>query len=184
MNCRLGFGIKSGTYLSAKEDMNAQRRERIFHDGLPPTNVAVPVYFDTTSKYEHVMVCDRGIYYSDGKRLSSITGWKVFGWGEKCDGVRVVDYRDDHEPIPQPTTGFLPARGYWRRGDRDWRIGQMDSWLRAKYPKYTLHCALGNYFGTCTESAVREFQRRVKLVPDGKVGPLTYAQMKLRGFNG
>lgn len=183
MNCRLGYGIQTGTYPSAKADMEAQRAERILHEGeTPPTNISVPVFFDTSSVYEHVMVCDRGIWYSDGKRLSSIAGWKIIGWGEKMDGVRVVDFSPD--PEPQPTTGFLPARGYWQKGDRDGRIGKMDSWLRAMYPRYTPPCALGNYFGNCTESAVREFQRRTNLVPDGKVGALTYAQMKIRGFNG
>jgi hypothetical protein len=57
-----------------------------------PTNVSVPVYMDTTSKYEHIIVCDHGKYYSDGKRLTSIKGLKFFGWGEMCNGVRVVKY--------------------------------------------------------------------------------------------
>lgn len=182
-NCREGFGIPYGTYRSAKADMEAQKKEGTFHTGNPPSNVAVPVYFDTVSANEHVMVDDHSIYYSDGKRLSSVEGWKMIGWGEKCDGVRVVEYVPD-PPKPQPTTGFLPARGYWKKGDSDARIGKMDSWLRATFPLYAKPCVLGNYFGTCTESAVREFQRRTNLVSDGCVGKLTYAMMKKYGFKG
>lgn len=185
MNARLGFGISTGTYPSAKADMEAQKAERILHEGeTPPNNIAVPVFFDTSSVYEHVMVCDRGIYYSDGKRLSSIAGLKLIGWGEKCDGVRVVDFKPDTSPQPQPTTGFLPARGYWKVGDRDARIGKLASFMRANYPLYTRPCALGNYFGPCLESSIRTYQKRVGLVSDGKVGKLTYEKLKSCGFKG
>lgn len=184
MNCRLGFGIQNGTYKSAKDDMEAQKKEGTFHtDGLP-SNVAVPVYFDTASPNEHVMVDDHTNFYSDGKYVSSLVGWTILGWGEKCDGVRVVEQVPDPAPQPTPTQGFLPAKGFWQRGDNDARIGKMDSWLRATFPRYTRPCALGNYFGTCTESAVREFQRRVHLTPDGKVGKLTYEKMQQYGFKG
>lgn len=91
MNCRLGFGINKGTNPSAKADMNFNKRKGTFHDMKSlPFNVAVPVYLDTSSIYEHVVVCDKGIYYSDGRKLKSTKGLKFFGWGEYCDGVRVV----------------------------------------------------------------------------------------------
>lgn len=184
MNVRLGFGITTGTYPSAKADMEAQKKEGTFHSGLPPTNIAVPVYFNTSSKYEHTMADDHGVFYSDGKRLTSIAGWTVFGWGEKCDGVRVVEYVPDPAPTPQPTPSFLPAKGYWGRGDNDARIGQLASFMRATFPRYTGACALGNYFGSCIESSIRNFQRRTNLVPDGCVGEKTYAKLKQYGFKG
>lgn len=104
MNARLGFGITKGTYPSAKADMDAQIREGTFHVELPPANIAVPVYFNTSSPYEHVMVCDHGVYYSDGKIINPIdfNVWKPFGWGEKCDGERVVNVVPDPEPTPEP----------------------------------------------------------------------------------
>ena len=91
-NVRLGFGIPA-KYASAKEDMEANKRAGTLHnmDSLPK-NVAVPVYVDTTNKYEHIIACDRGTYYSDGKKLTLINGLKFFGWGEICNGVRVVKY--------------------------------------------------------------------------------------------
>jgi len=183
MNCRLGFGINKGTYPSAKADMEAQQKEGCFHAGeLPPTNIAAPIYFDTASQYEHVMVADHGTYYSDGKRLTSLAGWKLIGWGEKCDGVRVVKYTDG--PAPQPVPGFLPAKGYWAYGDNDGRIGQVASFMRAKFPAYTNKKALGNYFGPYLKASITEFQRRTGLERDGRIGPKTYAMLKKYGFKG
>lgn len=107
-NVRLGFGIPA-KYPSAKADMEANRNAGTLHPiNTLPTNVAVPVYVDTNNQYEHVIVCDRGTYYSDGKRLTSINGMKFFGWGELCEGVRVVKYVSD-----APSTGWkiVPQNG-------------------------------------------------------------------------
>ena len=92
-NDRLAFGITKGTFPSAKADMLSQRRNGTLHTGEPPINVAVPVYVDSTSVYEHVVVCDHATYYSDGKKVSKPA--KTFGWGELCDGVRVVKWVED-----------------------------------------------------------------------------------------
>lgn len=180
MNCRLGFGIPKGTYKSAKDDMEAQKKEGTFHtDGLP-SNVAVPVYFDVPSVYEHVMVDDHTTFYSDGKHVTSLAGWKILGWGEKCDGVRVVEYvADKPEPVIQ---GFLPSRGYWKQGDVDARIGKLMSFMRAKYPRYTSTKALGNVYGPYAVASIKEFQKRVGLTPDGLIGPKTYDKLTQCGF--
>ena len=91
MNCRLGFGINKGTNPSAKADMEFNKKKGAFHDMKSlPKNVAVPVYMDTSSVYEHIIVCDKGTYYTDGRKLTSTKGLKFFGWGEYCDAVRVV----------------------------------------------------------------------------------------------
>ena len=96
-NVRLGFGLPS-KYKSAKDDMEANKRAGTLHAmNTIPNNVAVPVYVDTTNKYEHIIVCDRGTYYSDGSRLSSIKGLKFFGWGELCEGIRVVEFIPDNK---------------------------------------------------------------------------------------
>ena len=185
MNVRLGFGIDKGTYPSAKADMEAQKTEGTFHAGeLPPTNIAAPIYFDTSSQYEHVMADDHGIYYSDKKRVATLVGWNLLGWGEKCDGVRVVEYVPDPTP-PTPTpTGFLPEKGYWTRGDRDARVGQLASFMRANFPAYTSPNALGNLYGPYLMASIKEFQKRTGLVADGKTGPITYAKLQQYGFKG
>lgn len=123
-NCRLGFGIEKGTYPSAKADMESQIANGTFHVELPPNNIAVPVYFDTTSVYEHVMVCDHGVYWSDGKRIDNIDFniWKPFGWGECCDGERVVNVVSDPvpEPTPEPEPEPAPKKKVYKVTVEEW----------------------------------------------------------------
>ena len=101
-NARLGFGIAKGTYASAKADMLAQKAKGTLHPLPAPTNVAVPVYVDSISVYEHIMVCDHGTYYSDGKKVACPS--KVFGWGEFCDGVGVSSsFATEHNSVSTST---------------------------------------------------------------------------------
>lgn len=84
------YGVK-GALPSAKADMQFNKNKGTLHNiSTLPKNVAVPVYLDTASVYEHVMVSDKGVYYSDGKKLTSTKGLKFFGWGEYCNSVRIV----------------------------------------------------------------------------------------------
>ena len=114
-NVRLGFGLPA-KYESAKVDMEANKKAGTLHNmDTIPNNVAVPVYVDSTSKYEHIIVCDKGTYYSDGSRLSSIKGLKFFGWGELCEGVRVVEYvPDSKKPIDEVAQEVI--NGQWGNG--------------------------------------------------------------------
>lgn len=94
-NVRLGFGIGS-KYASAKDAMLANKNAGTLHPiSTLPKNVAVPVFVDTNSPYEHVEVADCGTFYSDGKRLTNPYNQKFFGWGETLNGVRVVSYVED-----------------------------------------------------------------------------------------
>ena len=117
-NTRLGFGINVGKYPSAKADMEANKKAGTLHPMPAPSNVAVPVYVDTTSQYEHVMVCDKGVFYSDGRKITSTAGMKFFGWGETCDGVRVVKYVNDPAPAKKTNEQIADEviRGLWGNG--------------------------------------------------------------------
>lgn len=184
-NCRLGFGITTGKYASAKADMEAQRKAGTLHSiNTLPSNLAVPVYVDTSSKYEHILVYNKGTWWSDGKKVSGwrATGSRCFGWGELCDGTRVVAWKNGQ--TVKPTGGFFPSKGYWREGDCDARIGRLAQFMRSKFPSYTPASALGNYYGKNLKSAIREFQRRTGLQADGNTGPITYAKLKTYGFGG
>ena len=92
MNTRLAFGINTGKFASAKADMESQRANGTLHPiSTLPTDCAVPVYINTVSPYEHVEVCVNGkTWYSDGKVVKAPSKGTIFGWGELCDGTRVV----------------------------------------------------------------------------------------------
>lgn len=95
-NSRLGFHIYSGTYASARADMEAQQANGTLHSGTPPDYIAVPIYFANYSYtvYGHVAVWDHGTVYSDGNvypSIDSVTS-NYMGWGEFCDGARVVQH--------------------------------------------------------------------------------------------
>lgn len=186
-NCRLGFGV-AAKHASAKADMEANRSAGTLHDiATLPVNVAVPVYIDSMSKYEHVIVADHGVYYSDGYRLSSLSGLKSFGWGEMIEGVRVVEAVPDATVIAD--NSVLGARGYLRKGDNAVSVGKIcdfyAKWFwgyfcksyRAAYAQ--LH---GNYFGDYCYKWTKEFQRRTGLEQDGNIGPKTLAMLKKYGL--
>lgn len=174
-NCRLVFGIPVGKFASAKLDMESQRKNGTLHsmDELP-SNVVVPVYVDTASKYEHVIISWYGTFYEDGTKISRNKYSKYFGWGELCDGKRVVK-----ETLLKT---FLPSKGYWCFGDKDERLDLMNAFLYATFPKYAKRNVLGSYFGKNTKNAIIEFQKRTGLYPDGCVGKITYAKLKEYGF--
>lgn len=181
-NVRIAFGIGK-KFPSAKADMENNRNKGLLHDiSTLPTDVAVPVYLDTSSKYEHIMVADHGVYYSDGARLTSTAGLKFFGWGETVNDERIIEYIPT--PQPTPTAGFLPARGWWTKGDIDTRVGQLATFMRNTFPAYTNAKALGNLYGPYLISAIKEFQKRTGLEADGNTGPKTYAKLKEFGFKG
>lgn len=171
-NCRVGFHIYKPVYASAKAAMNAAKKNGTYHAGTPPTNIAVPVYISTSSANGHVCVCDKGTWYNDGSRVKSMSG--ILGWDEMMDGTRVVKVAS--------AKGFLPAKGYWKQGDKDDRIAAMARFMRNHFPDYTKAKALGPEFGPYLVSSIKEFQRRKNLYSDGMVGPITYQALQSEGF--
>lgn len=173
-NCRLGFHIYTPHYASAKAAMNAAKKNGTYHAGTPPNNISVPVYTTTSSQYGHVVVWDKGTWWSDGKKYSSWSG--VLGWDEMMDGTRVVKVAS--------SKSFLPAKGYWARYDKDDRVAALASFMRKTFPAYTPAKALGPVYGDSLWKSIYEFQKRSngKLYPDGNTGPLTYKELQRYGF--
>lgn len=94
-NCRLGFGIMTGQFASARADMNSQLANGTLHTDLPPpADIAVPVYCESGTPNGHVVVWDHGTVWSDGAIVKNgLANWRtVYGWGELCDGRRVVQH--------------------------------------------------------------------------------------------
>lgn len=160
---------------SAKEDMERNKKKGTFHDGVPSGNMSVPVYTQTASKYGHVIVYDKGSYWSDGKKYSSFNG--IIGWGEWCNGFQIVKY------VENPTS-FLPPKGYWAKYDNDPRVGELATFMYATFPAYTSRKALGDIYGDNLAKSITEFQKRTGLYPDGCTGRLTYNELKKYGFKG
>lgn len=101
-NVRLSFGIPP-KYVDAKAAMLANKEAGTLHDIFTlPNNVAVPVFIDSPSSYEHVEVSDKGTFYSDGKKLNNPMNQKFFGWGETLNDVRIVEFVEDPKPEPTP----------------------------------------------------------------------------------
>ncbi len=173
-NCRLGFHIYKPKYASAKAAMDAAKRNGTFHAGTPPNNISVPVYVSSSSKYGHVVVWDKGTWWSDGKKYSSWSG--ILGWDEMMDGTRVVKVAS--------IKSFLPAKGYWAKYDKDDRVAALASFMRKTFPAYTSAKALGPVYGDYLWKAIKEFQKRTGLYPDGCTGKITYAKLKQYGFKG
>lgn len=96
-NCRLGYHVYTGTYPTARADMQAQANNGTLHSlNSLPDNVAVPVYIDTGIPEGHIGVYDRGTFYSDGAIINNWISYygaeNIWGWGEFCDGARVVQH--------------------------------------------------------------------------------------------
>ena len=77
---------------------------------------------------------------------------------------------------------FLPSRGYFKKGDTHENVGKIASFMRRCFPSYTSEKALGNYYGDNLIKAVKEFQKRTGLEPDGYFGKLTLAKLEQYGF--
>lgn len=170
-NCRLGFRIYTGHYKSSSLAMAAAKRNGTYHAGTPPNNIAVPVYTTSSTSNGHVVVWDKGTWWSDGKRYSKYSG--ILGWDEKMDGARVVRVA---------VKKFLPAKGYWGPGDKDARIADLALFMRQNFPSYTSAKALGSYYGDYLTKSIKEFQKRTGLYPDGCTGQKTYNKLKAYGF--
>lgn len=90
-NVRLAYDIP-GKYANAKLAMGENKNRGTLHPlSSIPTNCSVPVFTDK-GIFGHVMVCDKGTYYSDGKKTTK--PGSSYQWGELLNGVRVVQQED------------------------------------------------------------------------------------------
>ena len=170
----------TGNWPKRTGDMNARNWLYRLPENGYGTKVASPngnkcVGVSTGGKYGHVV-------WSDGTlRISEYNYYSNGTYSER--NVNASNYQ--WFVVKSTTTsGFLPSKGYWAKGDKDARIGQLASFMRTTFPSYTSKAALGNYYGPNLERAIKEFQRRTGLEADGKTGPLTYAKLKSFGFKG
>lgn len=86
-NVRQAYDVPA-KYAIAKLAMNENKNRGTLHPlSTIPKECAVPV-FTSAGIFGHVMVCDRGTYYSDGKKVSKPNN--SYQWGELLNGVWIV----------------------------------------------------------------------------------------------
>lgn len=78
---------------------------------------------------------------------------------------------------PAPGTTTVPKR-VLKVGTAGADVRWLQAGLKARYPSYAGKLATDGVFGNATRDAVKEWQHRVGLTPDGIVGPATLARLK------
>lgn len=140
-----------------------------------------------------------GVYIGDGLAVECSPAWKNGVQITSCNcnkngynrrnwtkhgKLPYIEYIKDTAPQPakSKTDSFFPAHGYFKKGDTHENVGKIASFMRKTFPSYTSEKALGNYYGDYLIKAIKEFQKRTGLDPDGCTGPLTLAMLEKYGF--
>lgn len=90
------------------------------------------------------------------------------------------------EPVKK--SSFLPARGYFKKGDTGKNVEKINDFFYRVFPSYAKTLkrnkedVKGSLFGENSVAWTKEFQKRTGLEQDGNIGPLTLAEMKKYGF--
>ena len=98
------------------------------------------------------------------------------------NGDKVKAVAKNATTTTKKTESFLPSRGYFKKGDVSVNVGKIADFMYKMFPSYTSKKALGNTYGDNLIKAVKEFQLRSGLEPDGCFGKLTLAELKKHGF--
>lgn len=127
--------------------------------------------------------------YIDHPYITSKKGQTAYA---KAVAEGLIEFLDLKKKKPAPkketttakkkTESFLPERGYFKKGDVSENIGKIASFMRKNFPSYTNEKALGNTYGDNLIKAVKEFQKRTGLEPDGYFGKFTLAKLEEYGF--
>lgn len=104
------------------------------------------------------------------------------------NGAKVETTAKKETTTTKKTESFLPARGYFMKGDKGKNVEKINKFYHDVFPGYAKTLKrnednlLGENFGENTEAWTKEFQRRSKLKVDGYFGKLTLAALKKHGF--
>lgn len=168
------------------------------------TTLAIEIIMDGSGSKADIGAEDRGaklaaiLLYRHGLAIDRLTTHKRWYSRKYCPMYilphwdsfkkKVEKYLDEIKGSNKPTKtetkteSFLPSRGYFKKGDNHENVGKIASFMRKVFPSYTSEKALGNYYGDNLIKAVKEFQKRTGLEPDGYFGPLTLAKLEEFGF--
>ena len=96
-----------------------------------------------------------------------------------CNEANKINQGKEITPVQNT---FLPARGYFQKGDKSDNVAKIASFMRKTFPSYTSSKALGPIYGDNLIKAIKTFQSRTGLTTDGCVGKLTLAKLVQYGF--
>lgn len=104
-------------------------------------------------------------------------------------GAKVPTPPPAKKPVP-PAPKPVPSTTVLRVGSQGPSVVRLQEFLRGNFPAYkdSVNVRHGQLigvdgsFGAQTEAWVQEFQKRTGLVPDGVVGPRTFARMRSLGY--
>lgn len=111
--------------------------------------------------------------------ITSEKGQKAYA---KAVAEGLIDFLNLKKKATVPTKKFFTKKGYFSYGDVHTNIGKIAKFMYKTFPSYTPKAALGIYYGSNLKKAIKEFQKRTGLVPDGCVGPITLCELVKYGF--
>lgn len=137
------------------------------------------------------------VNYGGGVVRTKLSQRKWTSWG-KCP---YITYEAEKKPTTteKPATkpaassqstanSFLPARGYFKQGDKGENVRKINDFFYNVFPSYAKTLKRnkenlkGDLFGVNSVAWTKEFQKRTGLEADGYIGKLTLAEMKKHGF--
>ena len=118
-------------------------------------------------------------------RTGKATGIHLHLGVKKLSGGGYIDpekWAKEEYTAPGETDSFLPARGYFKKGDVSENVGKVAAFMYKTFPAYTSSKALGNTYGDNLIKAIKEFQKRTGLEDDGYLGEKTLKMLEDYGF--
>lgn len=112
------------------------------------------------------------------------------GWSRFIKMIE-AELKPVEEPVVKPIAkneSFLPARGYFTKGDRGENVKKINDFYYRVFPSYekalnrNKENVKGDLFGENSVAWTKEFQKRTGLKVDGYLGKLTLAELKKYGF--
>ena len=109
----------------------------------------------TSGKYGHV------VWFEGGNTISEYNYGSTGNFGVRNISLNAYIWYEIKAPSPSPTPGFLPAKGYWGRYDKDERVNRLSIFMRNNFPAYTPKAALGPVYGDNLWKSIKNFREEL-----------------------
>lgn len=175
-------GNVNATYGGAKYNSN----------GVPDTNangMFQDYCYDKSSNFSNIVPGEFvwtdghiGVYIGNGLVVECTPIWKDGVQITACGNIgskkgyntRTWKAHGKSKFIEYTKESFLPAKGYFKKGDSGKNVEKICDWYSNKVK--------GDYYGDYVEACVKVYQKQHNLEADGCIGPITLASMEKDGF--